>query len=89
MRFADRLEAIGVIGAIRCYQYSMESDRNLAAPDTPLPKTEKEVWAQVTPERFENYMKSKSSNSMMDHYYDKLLHVAVFDPKIVQNDFLI
>ena len=26
---------------------------------------------------------------MMDHYYDKLLQIAVFDEKIVQNSFLV
>ena len=26
---------------------------------------------------------------MMDHYYDKLLHVAKFDPEVVQNSFLV
>lgn len=26
---------------------------------------------------------------MMDHYYDKLLHVAQFDPKVVRNEYLI
>ena len=25
----------------------------------------------------------------MDHYYDKLLQIAFFDPKIVQNQYLI
>ena len=34
-------------------------------------------------------MKTKVSNSMMDHYYDKLLHVAVFDAQVVQNSYLI
>lgn len=34
-------------------------------------------------------MKTKASASMMDHYYDKLLHVAVFDASVVKNDFLI
>jgi len=28
-------------------------------------------------------MENKTSDSMMDHYYDKLLHVAVFDPDVV------
>jgi len=28
-------------------------------------------------------MLNKVSDSMMDHYYDKLLNIAVFDPDIV------
>lgn len=34
-------------------------------------------------------MEEKASKSMMDHYYDKLLHIAVFDPNVVQNSFLV
>lgn len=33
-------------------------------------------------------MEQKSSDSMMDHYFDKLLQIAVFDPSIVQNKYL-
>jgi hypothetical protein len=25
----------------------------------------------------------------MDHYYDKLLHIAVFDAQVVQNSYLV
>lgn len=34
-------------------------------------------------------MATKESDSMMDHYYDKLLHIAVFDPIVVQNQWLV
>ena len=34
-------------------------------------------------------MVTGDSNSMMDHFYDKLLHVARFDPEVVQNSFLV
>lgn len=40
VRWCDRLEAIGIIGAIRCYQYSMEQNRILDVPGTtPRPKS--------------------------------------------------
>ena len=26
---------------------------------------------------------------MMDHYYDKLLHIANYDPEIVKNEYLV
>jgi hypothetical protein len=40
-RFSDRLEAIGMIGAVRCYQYTIENDRVLDIPGkTPMPETE-------------------------------------------------
>jgi len=40
---------------------------------TPRCQSREEVWANVTPNRFDNYMTAKTSNSMMDHYFDKLL----------------
>lgn len=84
-RFSDRLEAIGTIGMVRCYQYNTELKipRPLSCEQTPRPKTVEEVWANVIPARFDKYMEKKESDSMMDHYYDKLLHVAVFDPTVV------
>ena len=82
-RYSDRLEAIGTIGMVRCFQYNTECGAPLSHPDTPRPKTSQEVWAEVLPCRFDTYMKTKTSRSMMDHYYDKLLHIAVFDPAVV------
>merc|ERR1712154_543914 len=52
-RYCDRLESIGVIGAVRCYQST-----------------------------------GGKSVSMMDHYYDKLLHVGKFDPAVVRSSYL-
>jgi len=92
VRHCDRLEAIGVTGAVRCYQYTLESDRILDAPETPRPKTKEEIWDLVTPKRFKSYMKTKASKSMMCHYYDKLLHIAATykkDPKSVANDWIV
>jgi hypothetical protein len=44
-RFSDRLEAIGVIGAVRCYQYTIENDRILEVPGkTPRPVNEEQLW---------------------------------------------
>ena len=42
----------------------------------------------MTPDRFANYMSTKTSSSMMDHYFDKLLQIAVFDKQTVANDWL-
>ena len=82
-RWSDRLEAIGTIGMVRCFQYNEECGNPLSVETTPRPKSIKEVWDNVKSERFDNYMKNKVSDSMMDHYYDKLLHIAVFDETIV------
>lgn len=89
VRLADRLEAIGTIGAVRCWQYNSEKGAPLSVPTTPQARTVAEVWQNVTPERLDNYMRTKTSDSMMDHYFDKLLQIAKFDPKTTQNDFLV
>ena len=89
VRFCDRLEAIGIIGAIRCYQYTMEKGNPLFGENTPRPTNKKELWSFVKSERFDKYQTDGKSESMMDHYYDKLLQIAKFDENVVQNDFLI
>ena len=73
VRYADRLEAIGTIGAVRCYQYNTEKGADLCCETTPRCSTREEIWAHVTPDRLSKYMKTKTSDSMMDHYFDKLL----------------
>lgn len=60
-RWSDRLEAVGCIGVVRCYQYN----REIGAPlwkdndlyDSPRPTSEEEIWKLATPERFEDYLK--------------------------------
>lgn len=47
-RCCDRLEAIGTIGAVRCYQYALEVGNKMALPGvTPRPQTNEELWALV------------------------------------------
>ena len=79
VRYADRLEAIGTIGAVRCWQYNSEKGAPMSVDTTPRCRSKDEVWANVTPDRFDNYMRTKNSDSMMDHYFDKLLQIALFD----------
>jgi uncharacterized protein len=81
-RYADRLEAIGLIGIERCYIYSKKAKMELYLEDTPKPKTEEELWSIATPERYHSY--NGNSNSMMDHYYDKLLRLTFFP---IQNKY--
>ncbi|KAL7535649.1 hypothetical protein ACHAXR_006641 [Thalassiosira sp. AJA248-18] len=94
-RWSDRLEAVGRIGVIRCYQYN----REIGAPlwktddlyDSPRPTSEEELWKLATPERFQEYLGGKNNaggSSMISHYYDKLLHVARPPPEIVRNKYL-
>jgi len=88
-RFCDRLESIGTIGAVRCLQYNLEKGDPLDTPDTPRPTSEEEIWSYVTEDRWKKYQTGGSSNSMMDHYFDKLLQIAVFEPDVVKNEFLV
>jgi len=88
-RFCDRLEAIGVIGAVRCYQYNSETGAPLSTETTPRPTSNEQVWTFVTEDRWKNYQNGGSSASMMDHYYDKLLQIAVYQPTVVQNTYLV
>merc|ERR1712156_1272497 len=39
-RFCDRLEAIGTVGAVRCYQFNSEKGDPLMSKTTPRPTTE-------------------------------------------------
>lgn len=87
-RWADRLEATGEIGIIRCWQFNCEVGAPLMLADTPRPKSEEEVWAFATHERFDRYQAFGISNSMLDHYYDKLLRVACPPLHVVQNSYL-
>ena len=81
-RYADRLEAIGLIGIERCYIYSKKANMPLYLEDTPKPKTEEELWSVATSERYQSY--NGNSKSMIDHYYDKLLRLTFFP---IQNKY--
>jgi uncharacterized protein len=88
-RWADRLEATGEIGIIRCWQFNKEVSAPLVSTETPRPRDEEEVWSYATPERFARYQSTGGeSASMMDHYYDKLLRVARPPVDAVQNSYL-
>lgn len=54
-RFSDRLEAIGTIGMVRCYQYNTECGAPLSCASTPRPQSAEELWSLVKPERFASY----------------------------------
>lgn len=78
-RYCDRLEAIGKIGAQRTIAYNYEINEPLFTDDTPRAKTYDEVIQFATPDHFIKYKKSGGySNSVIDHFYDKLLHICDF-----------
>ena len=76
-RFADRIEAIGLIGVERCFQYNKTKAQPLYLPETPRVSNEESIWSVATLTRYNNY-KGKS-RSMMCHYYDKLLRLGLFE----------
>jgi uridine phosphorylase/HD superfamily phosphodiesterase len=77
-RHADRLEAIGAVGVLRCYRYCKTTNMPMFTPDTPKAKDEEDLWQNIaTEERYKAY-KGKSA-SMIDHYYDKLLRLGLFE----------
>jgi uncharacterized protein len=88
-RWADRLEAVGVVGVVRCYQYNVEHALQLSSITSPRAVTVDEVWRYATPERFKAYQaRGGTSDDMISHYYDKLLHVAQPPPDHVRNEYL-
>jgi len=85
-RWSDRLEAVGSVGVVRCYQYTCENGALLSSIQSPRARTIKEVWEYASPERFEAY--DGNSTDMISHYYDKLLHIARPPANIVRNSYL-
>jgi uncharacterized protein len=82
-RYADRLDAIGYNGIKRCYQYAMTTKLPLYM-DSTVRCTSIEEIDTVIKNRNDKY--NGVSNSMIDHYYDKLLHIPNY---CINNTFLL
>jgi hypothetical protein len=78
-RYADRLEAIGVVGVKRTYEYTVSKKGKLFTPDTQKATTEDELWDIATIKRYTEY--NGKSVSMIDHFYDKLLRLGNYPIK--------
>lgn len=89
-RWADRLEAVGACGVVRCYQYNQEKKAPLSSSQSPRPSNEEELWSKyATTNKLQDYMdRGGASTDMISHYYDKLLHVARPPKEIVRNTYL-
>lgn len=88
-RWADRIEAVGKEGVVRCYRFNQERGLPLSSEHSPRPSTVEEIWQYATPERFHAYQSNGGkSMDMISHYYDKLLHIAYPPTHIVQNPYL-
>lgn len=75
-RYADRIEAIGLVGIQRCYQYNKSSGSELYIPSTIVPLSESHIYEIASIERYNAYL--GKSKSMIDHYYDKLIRLTFF-----------
>jgi len=73
VRDADRIEAVGEVGIARCFAFNQKVKAPVFVSSTPRVHTEAELWKIATPERFAAY--NGESDSMVDHYFDKLLHL--------------
>lgn len=74
VRWCDRLESMGKIGAYRAYQYNVFKNLPLFLDSTPTPQTLEELNEHRIYDRFNNYINNTGGSvSMIDHYYDKNL----------------
>lgn len=74
-RHADRLEACGWVSVVRCWDYTVTKGIPLFTADTPRCQSAEDVLKVATPQRYAAYR--GDSASMIDHYYDKLLHLKI------------
>lgn len=88
-RDCDRLEAIGDIGIKRCHDYALSINLPLHVSNTIRVESEAEIWKVATRERFDDYKSGKKSISMIDHYYDKLLHIGNPEYLKSQNPYIL
>lgn len=88
-RDCDRLEALGEIGIKRCRDYNMSINRPLHINSTKRVYSMTELLKVATPDRFEIYQKLGKSDSMIDHYYDKILHIGNPERLKSQNKYIL
>lgn len=76
-RYADRVEAIGLVGIKRCFQYTKTCKTPFFKETTVRANNELELFDSIaTVERYNEY--SGTSETMIDHYYDKILRLSHF-----------
>jgi uncharacterized protein len=83
-RYADRIEALGLIGIQRCYLFTKTIGNPIITDRTPRVRTIEQLWKVASEERYRSY-KGKSE-SFIDHFYDKLLRLSQFP---IKNEFLV
>lgn len=73
-RYCDRIEAIGIIGLERTYRYTKTINRKLFDENTMRIRSKEELFSEKILYRYDTYV--GESNTMIDHMYDKLLHIC-------------
>lgn len=86
-----RLEDIGKTGIVKLYNQYIRSKKPLFTPNSPKPTSLKEVWQYATIDRYEHWVTLKTSKSLIDEIYDRLLHVPTqeFDFDCCKNLYLV
>lgn len=76
VRYCDRDQCIGPDGMWRTFMYNIENRRNIYVATTVITPSKDEIEANLLPERSAQYVSGGGiSASMIDHCFDKLLHV--------------
>ena len=78
-RYSDRLDAIGMMGIARTIVYTLDHSQSLYCDDTPRPRNLDELYEVATKERYKSY--NGNSKSMIDHCFDKMIHLGNFPIK--------
>lgn len=78
-RWADRIESLGLRGVEECKTYSDFISRPYFTEETVRVTNLDELRLVATPERFAAYYQKRktSPDTMIDHYYDKTVHLCV------------
>lgn len=86
-RDCDRLTAIGQEGIDRMLEFAKTVNSEMILPNTLRAETPEQLWEIATPERFASYR--GGSASVIDHYYDKLLHIGKPENLKSQNPYIL
>jgi uncharacterized protein len=86
-RDADRLEALGFVGLERAFQYGLRKGNPVTTRETSVCRTEQDLDLVANEFRFEAY--DGKSQSIIDHFYDKLLHIGRPTHLVSRNSYIL